>query len=124
MKGIVYEILCNQTGVRYVGSTSTTLETRIAGHINDSKRYKSGKASMCYSFQIIDNGDYTVNVLEYVECEYVNELRMREQFFIETLDNINEYRAHCSKENHQAGGRYRQKVYYKNNAEKVCEQHK
>ena len=124
MKGIVYEIFCNKSGMRYIGSTVQTLEKRIAEHIYLNKSYKSGKAKVCYSFQILDNGGYTVNVLEIVEHEDVSELREREQHYIENLDNVNGIRAHCSKENRQAGGRYRQKVYYQNHSVKVCEQHK
>jgi len=120
MKGLVYEIFCNQTGMRYIGSTIASLEERILQHIYHNKRYKLGKTASCSSFQILDGGDYTVSILENVEYENVIELRVREQFFLETLNNINVIRAYCSKETHRADNI----EYYKTNAVIIKEYHK
>ena len=77
---IIYEIVCNQTGERYIGSTKLKLNKRMWGHRR--------KSNTTISKQIIIRGDYQVNIIE--DGDFGKE---REQYYIETLPNINRINA-------------------------------
>ena len=59
--GIVYKITCNVTGLCYIGSTKTTLEKRLQGHIYDIK-YKRYTV-----YQVLEHNDYNAEILE--DCD-------------------------------------------------------
>ena len=81
---IIYEIVCNITGDRYIGSTNTRyFSNRMSSHTH-SARHKLGKYT---SEKIIRRGDYQVNKLETGDFG-----KEREQYYIDTLPNINNYR--------------------------------
>ena len=40
---IIYKLICNVTGLVYIGKTELSLPARLAGHKNDYKRRLSGK---------------------------------------------------------------------------------
>ena len=42
MKGIIYKIVCNETGDVYYGSTQTSLSQRMHLHFVDITRYENG----------------------------------------------------------------------------------
>lgn len=77
---MIYEIVCNETGERYIGSTFTTLAQRISSH-------KYNNVKICISKQIIDRGDYDVNILE--ECIEKKDLKFKEREWFDNLSNIN-----------------------------------
>lgn len=79
--GIIYEIVCNQTGERYIGSTMKNLKNRILGHKN--------KCNRCMSKPIIDRGDFVCNILETTMVNTKNELRIIERNYFENLDCVN-----------------------------------
>ena len=81
---IIYEIVCNITGERYIGSTKQELKKRIEKHKDVKQKHP------CSSKQIIQRGDFVSRVLE--EGDDIG--REREQHYIDTLDNINNYRAY------------------------------
>jgi len=83
---IIYEIVCNITGERYIGSTTTLLKYRIQKHVYGAK--SNHPKSNYRSKEIINRGDYVVNVLE--EGEFGME---REQYYMDMLDNINDRQA-------------------------------
>lgn len=89
---MIYEIVCNQTGERYIGSTfEPTLARRMTCH-----RKKNGNA--CMSKQIIDRDNYYYNLLEKVDITTRDELRMAERKWYDTLDCINKVRPYVTKE--------------------------
>lgn len=114
---IIYEIVCNITGERYIGSTKNTLETRMRQHkrTNDPSR-----KSYCSSKKIIDRGDYQVNILE--KTLFGKE---REQYYLDTLPNINRQRAngHKIRDRKPYMTEYN-KRYIKENKEKIGLQQK
>jgi len=88
--GIIYQIVCNITGEIYIGSTMRALSYRMYQH--------KGKDNSCCSKQILDRGDYTVNLLQRNNLNGF-ELRKVEQHCIDTTQNcINQKRAHNTKE--------------------------
>jgi predicted GIY-YIG superfamily endonuclease len=44
-KGKIYKIVCNKTGLVYIGSTCRSLEQRLKEHVYDSKRYLDKKCN-------------------------------------------------------------------------------
>jgi hypothetical protein len=59
---MIYEIRCNVTGERYVGSTIRTLKDRVRCHRNDRR-------TSCCSHPIIDRGNYTAYEIERRPCK-------------------------------------------------------
>lgn len=62
---IVYGIICMITGEIYVGSTTQTLDDRIAGHISDRG---------CSAIQILDRGNYKAYVIQRMPCNTYREM--------------------------------------------------
>jgi hypothetical protein len=90
MKGIIYKIVCNETGEVYYGSTTKpTLNIRISGHKCSFKRWKEGKTNYMTSFQILERGNYSYSLIETVECEDRKQLEQRERYYIENNECIN-----------------------------------
>ena len=126
--GIVYIIECLETGEVYIGSTMRSLEDRYAEH----RRYSG---HMRYSSRsIIERGNHMVRALEVVETEDRDELRMREQYWINEYDCVNQMTAYATEEEKKdqqkaRGERYRKKypdlerqrhsLYYQENKDKV-----
>lgn len=113
--GIIYEIVCNQTGERYVGSTTRNFKARISGH--------KGKANKCMSKPIIDRGDYVCNILETVMVDTKDELRIVERKWFENLDCVNKNKPYFhndeDKEARREYFREYQKKRYQENPEKA-----
>jgi hypothetical protein len=141
--GKVYKIVCNITGKVYVGSTTQTLSMRLTGHRKEYKRFKEGKRNNVSSFDIIQQGNYDIVLIENVSCESKEELHRRERHSIETLVCVNkiiptrtqkeyleahkeEHREHMKAyyELHKKGIKEHQKVFYDENKEKINERHK
>ncbi len=90
-KGQIYRIVCNITGKIYVGSTTQSLSVRLAEHRRKYKLFKEGKRRNVTSFQIIEQGNYEIVLIENFPCESKIELHRRERHFIETLQCVNKY---------------------------------
>ena len=81
-KGIVYEIVCNITGERYIGSTTSKyLSSRISHHRHQQ--------STCCSKEIINRNNYCYNILETIIINNIKELRIKEREWFDKLDCIN-----------------------------------
>jgi len=81
-QGLIYEIVCNETNERYIGSTfEPTVARRIAKHRE--------KINNCSSSQIIDRNNYRYGLLETVNVNSRDELRMKEREHFDKLDCIN-----------------------------------
>jgi hypothetical protein len=92
---MIYEIICNETQERYIGSTfEPTLARRLAYHKSDSKKIRS----KCSSKQIIGRGNYYINLLETVDTKQRDMLRMKEREWYDKLPNINKLRPFVTKE--------------------------
>jgi hypothetical protein len=102
--GKVYEIVCNQTGERYIGSTKLRMCLRKALH--------KMKTNGCKSRQIIDRDDYIINVLE---TDIPKEtLRQKEQDWLDKLECINDRNAYVPPEVRREAQRVYAEVWYKN----------
>ena len=86
----IYRIVCNVTGLTYVGSTTRTLAQRLCQHRYHYQRYLSNITdSKTTSFNVLACDDYDIVLLEKVVCESIDELHQRERYYIETLDCVN-----------------------------------
>ena len=79
--GKIYKLVDNTNGDVYIGSTITTLAHRLTVH--------KLKTNLCVSKIIIQNGDYTMVLIESYPCNNKNELLMRERHWIENTICIN-----------------------------------
>ena len=78
MNGKVYRILDNTTGAFYIGSTIKDLKERLRGHETSARSSADGYGLA--SKEIIQNGDYEIQLLEACECETRQDLLKREQY--------------------------------------------
>ena len=76
MKGIIYKIVCNETGEVYYGSTHTSLSQRMSCHLSDTEH-------MCASVQILLRNNYTTSVVKEIEYKNDSELLWEERWAIE-----------------------------------------
>ena len=90
-KGKIYKIVCNTTGLVYIGSTcEPTLARRLAGHKAVYKRHlKNPKNDKYMSFEIINNNNCDIILIESINCNSKDELHSRERFHIENNHCLN-----------------------------------
>ena len=105
-KVIIYEIVCNITGERYIGSTIDSLNRRMTVHNSKNKR--------CSSKIIIQRGDYNVNELESFNTKFELAQLLKEQYWMDNTENINIQRAFTNQKK-------RQKKYDTENRELIKE---
>jgi hypothetical protein len=125
---MIYEIVCNVTGERYIGSTFKPIQERIQGHKQASKRNSS-----ISSRHIINRNDYTYSILENVDTDSKDELRQCELKWYNQLENINKNAPYADKkaynkayhkqwyEDNKTAKLLKSKEYNKQNAEKLKE---
>ena len=119
--GKVYKIVCNKTNKIYIGSTCMKyLRQRLAEHIQDYKKYKSGKKKLISSFEIIENEDYDIVLIENFPCNTKDELHMQERYHIENNECVNRVFPIVSKEE----AKERLKQYREDNKEMLRQQKK
>ena len=92
--GKMYKIVCRVTGEVYVRSTcETTLSKRLVAHRSACKSYHEKKrGSFCSSFNIILRNDYYIELIEYVPCNYNEELQKKEREWYDIIECINKLR--------------------------------
>ena len=111
---ITYCLVCNITGEKYYGSSTTTLEVRLSKH--------KGKSNTCVSKQIISRGNYDIFQLGEYETEL--EAKMKEKWYINNKNCINKNNVCLTDEERKEYGKERHKQYYENNREEINERNK
>ena len=95
-QGKIYKIepiVEHEEGEIYIGSTTCKyLSQRMKNHRADYDRWKEGKRGLVTSFNLF--GKYGLEkcqilLIENVCCEYINELKTREAYYIRTLKCVN-----------------------------------
>lgn len=88
--GKIYRIICNITKKVYIGSTcEPDLNNRLRGHVNSYNRYKKHGGASLSSFQIIEHGDYKIELLEEHSCNSRKELCKREGELVQLYRCVN-----------------------------------
>ena len=89
-RGKIYKIVCNTTGLCYIGSSSQkSLAKRLGQHKDYYKLWKINTHHIVASFQIIDNNNYEIVLVENYPCNSKDELHARERYWIENTECIN-----------------------------------
>lgn len=121
----IYKIIDNTNNNVYIGSTCKTLKERLSKHQSDFKSYSNGKYHYVYSFKILQNNDYEIQLIELYPCGSKQELIKREGYHIKSLECVNkcvagrtnaEYRMDNKKETSKAS-----KKYYETNKNEISE---
>ena len=126
--GYIYKIFDNTNNNVYYGSTKQGLSMRLAGHRRSYKDYLNGKYHFVSSFKIIENGDFSISLIEQVEYNDKIELTARERFYIENNECVNKVIPNRNKrEYYQANIQHfkeKEKIYRQANKDKIKEQGK
>ena len=136
-KGKIYKIICNTTGLIYVGSTIQKLCERLSGHRNNYKLYLQGKTRFITSFDIIKNDNYEIILIDECPCNNKEQLLREERKYIESIECINkiiptrtekEYRENNKeeinekkRENYKNTKGQQKKEYYEKNKKEIQE---
>ena len=88
----VYRIICNVTGLQYIGSTCKTLSARLSGHKADYKGYLDKKQHYISSYKILENDNFDIVLLEnLINCKSKDELHQRERYYIDIMECVNKF---------------------------------
>jgi hypothetical protein len=116
--GKIYKLICNVTGLVYIGSTCSTLVKRKCQHLKDFKRWKNNKYHYVTSFRVLENDNFDIVLIEEFPCENKNELHRQERFHIDSIECVNKLRPTRSKKEYGIQYRIdnaeRKKEYMKN----------
>jgi hypothetical protein len=118
--GKIYKIICNKTGLIYIGCTCKQLSQRLANHKNTYKQYLKNNKNYITSYKVIENEDCSIILLENYPCENKEQLNARERFYIETIECVNK---NIPIRTNNEYLEY-QKQYYDNNKDMILEQKK
>ena len=92
--GKIYKIepICNHDeGDIYIGSTTKQyLSQRLVQHKSNYARYQAGIMYYVSSFDILENDNYIMSLIENVNCNTKDELLAREGYYIKSLECVNE----------------------------------
>jgi hypothetical protein len=121
MKGMIYILTSN--GKVYIGQTIKP-KTRFSNHKSDYENYKKGTQHYKSSYKIIELGDYKFEIIEEIEFEDKDDLKKREQFFMDLykekgLEVVNKCCAYTGKNKKEYN-----RDYYQKNIDKKKQQNK
>ena len=89
-KAKIYKLVCNTTGLTYVGSTIQKLSQRLSEHKGHYKSYSQGKYKKYNTaYEIIKNNNYEIILIENCPCNSKEELHREERKYIESIGCVN-----------------------------------
>lgn len=119
--GKIYRIVCNVTGKQYIGSTVSTLSTRLSQH-------KNSLIKTCSSREVLISDDYNIVLIEDYPCDRKEQLLQRERYYIEIMDCVNKKIPTRTKEEWYQDNKERllekQTIWNNNNKDKLREYQK
>ena len=71
LNGKIYKIVCNITGLVYIGSTAQALSQRLQGHKRDFKAHLNQNRNYRTSFKVLENRDFNIILIEDCSCEHL-----------------------------------------------------
>ena len=88
--GKIYKIVCNTTGLVYIGSTcEPTLARRLVGHRGKYSLYLKGKCEYTTSYKTLENNNFEIVLIENYPCANKDELHKQERMNIENTECVN-----------------------------------
>jgi len=118
--GTIYKITDNTNGNVYYGSTDMTLKERMRKHKSSHKAYNNGSVKdYCYSYKILDNGDYTAEIVEQDLYENKEAMLWRERYYFENYECVNKNRPIITEEERLQTLKECTKSYIINNKDKI-----
>jgi len=122
-QGKIYALRSYKNEMVYVGSTTQSLSQRLGGHKKKYKIWLNGKTNWCSSYEIIKQGDYYIELLEYADCKTRAELHKKEGEFIRKMECVNKLiNGRDKKEYYQDNRRQileKKKIYREKNKERI-----
>lgn len=88
--GKIYKIISDQSDKIYIGSTTKKyLSSRLASHVKNFKAWKKGSYNKYVSsYEILEYEDHKIILIESYPCKTRDELRSREQYWIEKFKDL------------------------------------
>ena len=87
--GKIYKIVCNITGLVYIGSTTEKLSERLWGHVYDYNSYLDGKRRCITSSKVLEGNNFQIELLEDYPCDTKIELHVSERYYTQKIDCVN-----------------------------------
>jgi uncharacterized protein (DUF2344 family) len=112
--GKIYKLYSPSKNLVYYGSTVQTLSQRLGGHIRENRRGKH-----CSSSEIIECGDYKIELLEDYPCNNKQQLERKEGEYIKNNECINKCVAGRGNKEYYIDNADKLKEYYENNKEEI-----
>lgn len=125
--GKIYKICSSQCNDIYIGSTvQHYLSNRFGGHKQKYLKWLNDKkCEYVSSFEIIKHSDAKIILLEKYNCNTKDELRAREQWWIDNTEAcVNKQNAYTSINERKSNMKIYQKNHYEKNLEKSRENSK
>ena len=107
--GLIYKIVCNKTGKQYFGSTTQSLAKRKALHKMNNNTSSSK--------EIIDLGDWRIEVIEEITYDDKSDLLNRERHYIEMNACVNKNRPIITNEERKEQSKKNMHKWYLENRE-------
>ena len=128
-EGKIYKIVCNKTGLIYIGSTTKHyLSDRLGNHRAHYKIYLKTQTKYMSSAKILENDDYNIILLESYPCKSKDELLARERHYIELLECVNKNIPSRTKKEWYEDNKIKildeRKKYYEDNKIKILDEFK
>lgn len=121
-----YKIVCNDSGLIYVGSTIQPIEKRLQAHEYNYRLYLENRYNFTTSFTIIEKNNYTIQLIECVECVDRKQRNSIELLHILNENSVNKYQPGRDRKKYKIDNKERIKEqstqYRQDNKEKIKEQ--
>lgn len=122
-KGKIYSIRSRTSDLVYIGSTVQPLHKRLSVHVRNKRSYDAGKRRFTSSFEIIEQGNYYIELVEEYPCENKEQLLKREGEIQRETECVNmRVEARTKKEYYQDNKKFfleKAKEYREENREKL-----
>ena len=90
----IYKLSSEDSEKVYIGSTCKELRERLIAHEVSYKSHLKGTTHFKSSYEIVKLGNHKIALIEAYPCSNFEELRKREQFWMDSNNCCNILRAH------------------------------
>ena len=115
----VYKIVSGD--LCYIGSTCFSIKHRLGEHIRKYNCYLNGNYNYVTSFKVIENGNYTIELVEDCPCITKEELHAREKYHIKNSECVNKLVAGRNAKERYQDNKEKIKKYYQYNKDKLSQ---